>query len=141
MGSRAEIGDNIVVADYELRTDYTENEIFYVEIEQLNQFDEITPDKIMDIVFTNNEADQHTTSFFSEVIQLKDKGPANSGSGVAHFNPPLDYLSKLKIKFRHHDYSLVDLKNRDYTLVLQLTFLEPDPFKVGRVRKPEFYEQ
>ena len=135
------IGDNIVVADYELRTDNTENEIFYVEIEQLNQFDEITPDKIMDIVFTNNEVDQHTTSFFSEVIQLKGKGPANSGSGIAHFNPPLDYLNKLKIKFRHHDYSLVDLKNRDYTLVLQLTFLEPDPFKVGRVRKPEFYEK
>ena len=134
-------GEYVITANYELRTDNTENEIFYVEIEQLNQFDEVTPDKIMDIVFTNNEVDQHTTSFFSEVIQLKGKGPANSGSGIAHFNPPLDYLSKLKIKFRHHDYSLVDLKNRDYTLVLQLTFLEPDPFKVGRIRKPEFYEK
>ena len=134
-------GEYVVTANFELRTDNTENEIFYVEIEQLNQFDEVTPDKIMDIVFTNNEVDQHTTSFFSEVIQLKGKGPANSGSGIAHFNPPLDYLSKLKIKFRHHDYSLVDLKNRDYTLILQLTFLEPDPFKVGRIRKPEFYEK
>ena len=137
----ADNGDNIIIAEYELRTDNTENEIYYVEIEQLNQFDEVTPDKIMDIIFTNNEVDQHTTSFFSEVVQLQGKGPANSGSGVAHFNPPLDYLNKLKIKFRHHDYSLVDLKNRDYTLVLQLTFLEPDPFKVGRIRKPEFYEK
>ena len=134
-------GSHVITADYELRTDNTENEIYYIEIEQLNQFDEVTPDKIMDIMFNNNEVDQHTTSFFSEVIQLKGKGPANSGSGIAHFNPPLDYLSKLKIKFRHHDYSLVDLKNRDYTLVLQLTFLEPDPFKVGRIRKPEFYEK
>ena len=134
-------GDYIIIPDYEVRTDNTENEIYYVEIEQLNQFDEVTPDKIMDIVFTNNEVDQHTTSFFSEVIQLQGKGPANSGNGIAHFNPPLDYLNKLKIKFRHHDYSLVDLKNRDYTLVLQITNLEPDPFKVGRIRKPEFYEK
>lgn len=125
---------------FELRTTNTENEVFYVEIENLNQFDEVTPDKLMDIVFTNNEVDQHTTSFFSEVIQLQGKGPANSGSGVSHFNPPLDIIKKFKFKFRHHDYSLVDFKNRDFTIILQITYLEPDPFRVGRIRKPEFYE-
>ena len=130
-----------IEAPYELRIDNTENEIYYVEIEHLNQFDEVTPDKITDIVYTTNEVDQHTTSFFSEVVQLQGKGPANSGSGVSHFNPPLDYLNKLKFKFRHHDYSLVDFRNRDFTIILQITYLEPDPFKVGRIRKPEFYER
>ena len=35
---------------------------------------------------------------------------------------------------------LVDLKNRDYTLCITTYILEPDLFKVGRIRKPEFYE-
>jgi len=126
---------------FELRTDHTENEVYCIEIDKINQFDEVTPDKIMDIVFTNNEVDQHTTSFFSEVVQLVGKGPANSGSGVSHFNPPLDSLNKLKFKIRHHDYSMVDFKNRDFTIVLQITTLDPDPFKVGRLRKPEFYDK
>lgn len=133
--------NHYIEAPFELRLDNTENEVFYVEIDHLNQFDEVTPDKITDIVFTTNEVDQHTTSFFSEVVQLQGKGPANSGSGVSHFNPPLDYLNKLKFKFRHHDYSLVDFRNRDFTIILQITYLEPDPFKVGRIRKPEFYEK
>ena len=93
-----------------------------------------------DCTIGHNEVDQHTTSFFSEVVQLVGKGPANSGTGVSHFNPPLDSLNKLKFKIRHHDYSLVDFKNRDFTIVLQIVTLEPDPFKVGRLRKPEFYE-
>lgn len=132
--------DQFIEPDFELRTDHTENEVYCIEIDKINQFDEVTPDKIMDIVFTNNEVDQHTTSFFSEVVQLVGKGPANSGSGISHFNPPLDSLNKLKFKIRHHDYSLVDFKNRDFTIVLQIITLEPDPFKVGRLRKPEFYE-
>jgi len=134
------IPDQVIEPDFELRTDHTENEVYCIEIDKINQFDEVTPDKIMDIVFTNNEVDQHTTSFFSEVVQLVGKGPANSGTGVSHFNPPLDSLNKLKFKIRHHDYSLVDFKNRDFTIVLQIVTLEPDPFKVGRLRKPEFYE-
>jgi hypothetical protein len=133
--------DQFIEPDFELRTDHTENEVYCIEIDKINQFDEVTPDKIMDIVFTNNEVDQHTTSFFSEVVQLAGKGPANSGSGVSHFNPPLDSLNKLKFKIRHHDYSLVDFKNRDFTIILQIVTLEPDPFKVGRLRKPEFYEK
>lgn len=132
--------NHYVESPFEVRVNNTENEVFYVEIENLNQFDEVTPDKLMDIVFTNNEVDQHTTSFFSEVVQLQGKGPANSGSGVSHFNPPLDIIKKFKFKFRHHDYSLVDFKNRDFTIILQITYLEPDPFRVGRIRKPEFYE-
>ena len=134
-------GDYAIEPDFELRTDHTENEVYCIEIDKINQFDEVTPDKIMDIVFTNNEVDQHTTSFFSEVVQLVGKGPANSGSGVSHFNPPLDSLNKLKFKIRHHDYSMVDFKNRDFTIVLQITTLDPDPFKVGRLRKPEFYDK
>lgn len=130
-----------IESPFEIRTEHTENEVFYVELDHLNQFDEVTPDKLMDIVFTTNEVDQHTTSFFSEVVQLQGRGPANSGSGVSHFNPPLDYINKLKFKFRHHDYSLVDFKNRDFTIILQITTLEPDPFKVGRIRKPDFYEK
>lgn len=133
--------EHYIESDFELRLEHTENEVFYVELDHLNQFDEVTPDKLMDIVFTTNEVDQHTTSFFSEVVQLQGKGPSNSGSGVSHFNPPLDYINKLKFKFRHHDYSLVDFKNRDVTIVLQITTLEPDPFKVGRIRKPDFYDK
>lgn len=130
-----------IESPFEVRTEHTENEVFYVELDHLNQFDEVTPDKLMDIVFTTNEVDQHTTSFFSEVVQLQGRGPANSGNGISHFNPPLDYINKLKFKFRHHDYSLVDFKNRDFTIILQITTLEPDPFKVGRIRKPDFYEK
>jgi hypothetical protein len=135
-----EANDQYIEPDFELRTDHTENEVYCIELDKINQFDEVTPDKIMDIVFTNNEVDQHTSSFFSEVVQLIGKGPANSGTGVSHFNPPLDSLNKLKFKIRHHDYSLVDFKNRDFTIILQIITLEPDPFKVGRLRKPEFYE-
>ena len=51
----------------------------------------------MDIVFTNNEVDQHTTSFFPRLYNLLVKDP-NSGSGISHFNPPLDLLINLSSK-------------------------------------------
>ncbi len=127
---------NYIMADFPLRVETTETKILYLEIENLNQSDEITPDKPADEVFTQNTSDQYSNSFLTEIITHSAKDEC---SGVTHFNPPKDTIQKLKFKLRHHDHSLVELENRDYTVVLQITCLEPDPFSIGRIRKPEFY--
>ena len=41
-----------------------------LEIENLNQSDEITPDKPADEVFTQNTSDQYSNSFLTEIIPL-----------------------------------------------------------------------
>jgi len=52
------------------------------------------------------------------------------------YNPPVERIRKLSIRFRYHDGMLVDFNNQKYTFTLEFTILRPQNNRAYNVRVP-----
>ena len=118
--------------------DLDENKQIFVEIEKLNKADEIKPfitDKI------NNTNSGIVNSFFAKIpiILLTENQSINNKEcyieGASYFQPPIDKISKLKIKLRYHNGMLVDLQNKNISLTFEINQIRNE-MKDYNVRTP-----
>jgi len=112
------------------QTELNQNQFIYLEIDKYNTSDEIKPfinDKL------NNSNTGLVNSYFAKIpIQYKtynDNGKTINQSlsckddfidSFSYYQPPIEKISKLKIKFRYHNGVPVDLANFNISLTLEI---------------------
>ena len=129
-------GDQIIEPQKALDLDEYQN--IYIEIDKLNKSDEIKPfvvDKI------NNTNSGIMNSFFAKVPIIKNEQNQSINAkdfcieGVSYFQPPLEKISKLKIKIRYHNGLLVDLQNYNISMTFEINQIRNE-IKDYNVRTP-----
>ena len=111
----------------------------YMEVESLNSSDEIKPYSISNFTNTNIGL---VNSFFAkipysnEILNFYSKDYFLES--VSFYQPPLEKISKLKIKFRYHNGLLVDLLNNNVVFSFEINQIRNE-IKDYNVRKPLFY--
>ena len=118
--------------------DLDENKQIFVELEKLNKADEIKPFVIDKINNTNSGI---INSFFAKtpIVLVTENQSINNKEcyieGASYFQPPLDKISKLKIKLRYHNGMLVDLQNNNISLTFEINQIRNE-MKDYNVRTP-----
>ena len=111
----------------------------YMEVESLNSSDEIKPYSISN--FTNTNVGL-VNSFFAkfpysnEILNFYSKDYFLES--VSFYQPPIEKISKLKIKFRYHNGLLVDLLSNNVVFSFEINQIRNE-LKDYNVRKPLFY--
>lgn len=118
--------------------DLDEYQNIYIEIDKLNKSDEIKP-YIVDKI--NNTNSGIMNSFFAKVPIFKNDNNQSINAkdfcieGVSYFQPPLEKISKLKIKIRYHNGLLVDLQNYNISMTFEINQIRNE-IKDYNVRTP-----
>ena len=124
-----------------LTLDLEENKQIYIEVDKLNQSDEIKP-YITDKV--NNTNSGIINSFFAKtpIIVCEQNQSINNKEcyieGISYYQPPLDKISKLKIKIRYHNGMLLDLQNNNINMTFEINQIRNE-MKDYNVRTPFFH--
>ena len=118
--------------------DLDENRQIFIEVEKLNKADEIKPFVIDKINNTNSGI---VNSFFAKtpIVLVNENQNINNKEcyieGASYFQPPLDKISKLKIKLRYHNGMMIDLQNNNISLTFEINQIRNE-MKDYNVRKP-----
>lgn len=132
-------GGHIIIPPFTL--DLEENKQIYIEVNKLNQSDEIKP-YITDKV--NNTNSGIVNSFFAKtpIILCEQNQSINNKEcyieGISYYQPPLDKISKLKIKLRYHNGMLVDLQNNSINMTFEINQIRNE-LKDYNVRTPFYH--
>jgi hypothetical protein len=104
----------------------------YMEIEGWNCIDETAPFNLNLYTITNNQNNGIANSSFAKIgvtttplSQWFDESPGP----YKYWNPPAERISKIKVKFRYHNGTLVEFGNFDYSFMLELNLLKPQQEK------------
>ena len=103
-------------------SDLEHNECVYIELEKYNKCDEIKP--FLYYNFNNTNSGIVNSAFAKIPIYQTNynKGLVNDGylENSSFYQPPIDKISKLKLKFRYHNGMLVDFHNCNVSLSLEI---------------------
>ena len=103
-------------------SDLEHSECIYIELEKYNKCDEIKP--FLYYNFNNSNSGILNSSFAKIPIYQTDfnKGLLNDGylENSSYYQPPIDKISKIKLKFRYHNGMLVDFHNCNVSLSLEI---------------------
>lgn len=103
-------------------SDLEQNKCIYIELEKYNKCDEIKPF----LYYSYNNANSGiVNSAFAKIpiYPFQDnKGLVNDGyfENISYYQPPIDKIAKLKLKFRYHNGMLVDFHNFNVSLSLEI---------------------
>jgi hypothetical protein len=102
--------------------DLEDNKCIYIELEKYNKCDEIKPFLYYNY---NNANSGIVNSAFAKIpiYPFQDnKGLVNDGyfENISYYQPPIDKIAKLKLKFRYHNGMLVDFHNFNVSLSLEI---------------------
>jgi hypothetical protein len=103
-------------------SDLEQNKCIYIELEKYNKCDEIKPFLYYNY---NNANSGIVNSAFAKIpiYTFQDnKGLVNDGyfENISYYQPPIDKIAKLKLKFRYHNGMLVDFHNFNVSLSLEI---------------------
>jgi hypothetical protein len=103
-------------------SDLEQNKCIYIELEKYNKCDEIKPFLYYNY---NNANSGIVNSAFAKIpiYPFQDnKGLVNDGyfENISYYQPPIDKIAKLKLKFRYHNGMLVDFHNFNVSLSLEI---------------------
>lgn len=100
----------------------------YMEIEGMNCIDESIPYALNTYTVTNSSNNGIVNSAFAKIpvpttpiSQWFD----DSMGPYKYWNPPAERISKLKLKFRYHNGTLVQFGNFEYSFMLEFNLLRP----------------
>jgi hypothetical protein len=103
-------------------SDLEHNECIYIELEKYNKCDEIKP--FLYYNFNNTNSGIVNSAFAKIPIYQTNynKGLVNDGylENSSFYQPPIDKISKFKLKFRYHNGMLVDFHNCNVSLSLEI---------------------
>ena len=120
--------------------DLEDNKCIYIELEKYNKCDEIKP--FLNYNYNNSNSGIVNSAFAKIPIypSQENKGLANDGylENISYFQPPIDKIAKIKIKFRYHNGMLVDFHNFNISLSLEINQIRNEmnnyevrsPFKI-----------
>jgi hypothetical protein len=99
----------------------------YMEVDGMNYIDETSPWNLSEYTAHNNQTNGRVNSSFAKIpvpatpisqwFDINDIGP------YKYWNPPAERISKLKIKFRYHDGSLINFGVFPYSFMLEFNML------------------
>jgi hypothetical protein len=114
----------------------------YMEVKLLNSIDETAPYNYSKFTNETNQTNGIVKASFAK-IPLNDN---NSGCSyyedmnVANYfkiyDPPVERMRKLSIRFRYHDGMLVDFGNQDYSFTLEFSILRPQNNRAYNLKVP-----
>ena len=103
----------------------------YMEIKLLNSIDETAPYNYSKFTQETNQTNGIVKASFAK-IPLTSCGPEcnyyedkNVANYFKIYDPPVERIRKLSIRFRYHDGMLVDFGNQDYSFTLEFSILRP----------------
>jgi hypothetical protein len=112
---------------------------FYMEIKFLNFMDETSPYNYSAFTRETNLTNGIVKSAFAKIpynntyYDIQD----TPTSYAKIYNPPMERIRRLSIKFRNHDGSYVDFQNANYSFTLEFTLFRPQNLKVYNMYIPE----
>ena len=117
----------------------------YMELDKCNQADELKPYPLNTNGTINNTYNGIVNSFFAKIPILggcPNMQYFDSRNGLVQnlttFFPPLERLSKIKVKFRYHDGTIVDFKN-DFSFTLAFDCYRDEMARSLLLRTPAQY--
>lgn len=117
---------------------------FFMDIKLLNSIDETAPYNFSKFTQETNQTNGKVNSSFAKIPLLANHDQNNyyeDSCGETNFykifTPPVERISKLSVKFRHHDGMLVDFGNNDYSFCLEFCILRPNNNRMYNVMVPE----
>lgn len=117
---------------------------FYMELDKCNQADELKPYPQNTNGTFNNSYNGIVNSFFAKIpiLGCPNTQYFDSRNGLIQnlttFFPPLERLSKIKVKFRYHDGTLVDFTN-DFSFTLAFDCYRDEMARTLSLRTPAQY--
>jgi hypothetical protein len=117
---------------------------FYMELDKCNQADELKAYPHNTNGLTNNTYNGMVNSFFAKIpiLGCPNTQYFDSRNGLIQnlttFFPPLERLSKIKVKFRYHDGMLVDFSN-DFSFTLAFDCYRDEMARTLSLRTPSQY--
>ena len=117
---------------------------FYMELDKCNQADELKAYPHNTNGLTNNTYNGMVNSFFAKIpiLGCPNTQYFDSRNGLIQnlttFFPPLERLSKIKVKFRYHDGTLVDFSN-DFSFTLAFDSYRDEIARTLSLRTPAQY--
>lgn len=117
---------------------------FYMELDKCNQADELKAYPHNTNGLTNNTYNGMVNSFFAKIpiLGCPNTQYFDSRNGLIQnlttFFPPLERLSKIKVKFRYHDGTLVDFSN-DFSFTLAFDCYRDEMARTLSLRTPAQY--
>jgi len=99
-----------------------------MEIEGWNCIDETIPYNLSSYSITNNQNNGIVNSSFAKIPVPttpisqwfdNDMGP------YKYWNPPAERISKIKVKFRYHNNTIVEFGQFEFSFMLELNLLKP----------------
>jgi hypothetical protein len=113
----------------------------YLDINKLNQLDEIVPYSGKTTSKYNNNSSYKNNGAFAK-INLQNNDFASNPSKIKdifYSDTPLKSLDRLELKVRYHDGRMVDFKNKEYSIVLEINCLRDKQFNGKTINVPSFY--
>ena len=101
----------------------------YIELEKYNSIVELEPNPINTNATLRNRVGGRVNSSFAVVpiVPYREDHSYTSDSGeyssLSYFNPPIEKISKLKLKFRYHDGRLVNFGDKELQVTLVFNML------------------
>ena len=119
--------------------------VFYMDLFNYNDMDELTPYPRKTNASVNNSYGGRVDSAFAKipilgipVCQYFDSRNS-SLQNMSQFFPPLERVSKVKIKLRYHDGRLVDFSNCDFSFTLEFDCYRDEMARDLKLRIPAQY--
>lgn len=118
-----DMSSNVIVSH---KSSNLEDNIFiYIDLDKYNKSDELKPYLYYNNSNTNSGIINSAFAKIPHVLTLNNNWAVNDGylENVSYFQPPIDKIAKIKLKFRYHNGMLVDFNNFNISLSLEINQL------------------
>ena len=102
-----------------------DNIFIYIELDKYNKSDELKPYLYYNNSNTSSGIINGAFAKIPHTLSLNNNCTVNDGylDNVSYFQPPIDKIAKIKLKFRYHNGMLVDFNNFNISLSLEINQL------------------
>jgi hypothetical protein len=115
--------NNIAALTYNIKS--CDNIFIYIELDKYNKSDELKPYLYYNNSNTSSGIINGAFAKIPHTLSLNNNCTVNDGylDNVSYFQPPIDKIAKIKLKFRYHNGMLVDFNNFNISLSLEINQL------------------
>ena len=123
----------------------------YMELNKMNNMDELKPYVNNTVSLCNYDYNGYVNNAFAKIVYRNINNTLQdiinwetiydnkNNRAIITFDPPLEKLSKFKVKFRLHDGTPVDFLNNDINFSLEMVLLKNEIARSYNVRVPPVY--
>lgn len=114
----------------------------YIEIEKFNSVDELEPYPVNSNATKHNRAGGRKNASFAiiPIVPYQSHHQYTSDSGdnstLSYYNPPIEKVSKLKLKFRYHNGDLVNFLDKELHLTIEINSLLNEHKQIMNITTP-----